>query len=186
MKKEAFLQAISQLKELLDSLDFELIRSISENIALSIKNGGKVLICGNGGSAADAQHMAAEFVNRFLKERKPLPAIALTVDSSVLTSIANDYDFNDVFAKQVEAIGNEGDILIGISTSGNSENVFNALSVAKDKGMKTIGFLGKDGGKILPLCDYAIVVKSNSTPRIQEIHEFVMHTICQMVEDELF
>ncbi len=184
MTKSDFLQGINELKQLLDNLDFGLIESIAHRIIYAIRNGGKLLICGNGGSAADAQHMAAEFVNRFLKERRPLPAIALTTDTSNLTSIANDYSFDDVFSKQVEAIGKKGDVLIGISTSGNSENVFKALRIAKGMGIETVGLLGKDGGKIKDVCDLALVVPSFSTPRIQEVHGFVIHTICEIVEDE--
>ena len=184
MTKENFFQVVKELKGLLDILDFSTLENIANEIINSIKNGNKLMICGNGGSAADAQHMAAEFVNRFLRERKPLPAIALTTDTSNLTSIANDYSFDDVFLKQVEAIGKKGDIVIGISTSGNSSNVFKALDKAKDMGIKTVGFLGKDGGKIKEICDLALVVPSNSTPRIQEIHGFVIHIICEMVEDE--
>ncbi|WP_025209325.1 D-sedoheptulose 7-phosphate isomerase [Hippea sp. KM1] len=186
MKKEAFLQAVDELKGLLDRLDYELLKRIGDVIIDSIKDGGKVMICGNGGSAADAQHMAAELVNRFLRERKPLPAVSLSVDTSVLTSIANDYDFGFVFSKQVEAIGSKGDVLIGISTSGNSANVLNAFEVAKRMGIKTVALLGRDGGKILPLSDYVVVVGSNSTPRIQEVHGFVIHVLCGMVEDGLF
>ncbi len=184
MKKSDFLQGINELKHLLDNLDFGLIDNIAHRIIYAIRNGGKLLICGNGGSAADAQHMAAEFVNRFLKERRPLPAIALTTDTSNLTSIANDYSFDDVFSKQVEAIGKKGDVLIGISTSGNSENVFKALRIAKGMGIETVGLLGKDGGKIKDVCDLALVVPSLSTPRIQEVHGFVIHIICGIVEDE--
>ncbi len=184
MTKESFFQAVKELKGLLDSLNFATLENISAEIINSMKNGNKIMICGNGGSAADAQHMAAEFINRFLKERKPLPAIALTTDTSNLTSIANDYSFDDVFSKQVEALGKKGDVLIGISTSGNSSNVLKALEKAKGMGMKTVGFLGKDGGKIRRICDLALVVPSHSTPRIQEVHGFIIHIICEMVEDE--
>ncbi len=184
MTKDEFLQGVKELKEILDSLDFDVIQKISELIIYCIRSKGKLLICGNGGSAADAQHMAAEFVNRFLKERKPLPAIALSTDTSNITSIANDYSFDEVFSKQVVAIGNKGDVLMGISTSGNSENVFRALEVAGNLGMKRIGLLGKDGGKIKDVCDISLIVPSYSTPRIQEAHTFVIHAICQMVEDE--
>ena len=184
MTKESFFQAAKELKGLLDSLDFSTLENIAAEIISSIKNGNKIMICGNGGSAADAQHMAAEFINRFLKERKPLPAIALTTDTSNLTSIANDYSFDDVFLKQVEAIGRKGDVLIGISTSGNSYNVLKALDKAKSMGIKTVGFLGKDGGKIKEICDLTLIVSSNSTPRIQEVHGFIIHVICEMVEDE--
>ncbi len=184
MTKENFFQAVKELKGLLDSLDFTILENIASEIISSIKDGNKLMICGNGGSAADAQHMAAEFVNRFLKERKPLPAIALTTDTSNLTSIANDYSFDDVFLKQVEAIGKKGDVLIGISTSGNSSNVFKALDKAKSMGIKTVGFLGKNGGKIKEVCDLVLIVPSDSTPRIQEVHGFIIHVICEIVENE--
>ena len=184
MTKSDFLQGINELKQLLDNLDFDLIENIAHRIIDAIKKGGKLLICGNGGSAADAQHMAAEFVNRFLKERKPLPAIALTTDTSNLTRIANDYSFKEVFSKQVEAIGERGDVLIGISTSGNSKNVLRAMEVARSLGIETIGLLGRDGGRIKDVCDLTFIVPSFSTPRIQEVHGFVIHAICGIVEDE--
>lgn len=152
----------------------------------SLKNGGKVLIFGNGGSAADAQHFAGEFINRFLKERKPLPAISLSTDTSVLTCIANDYSFDEVFEKQVIALGNKGDILIGISTSGNSKNILKGFEAGKKIGMINIGLLGKDGGKAKSLVDYPIIVKDNSTPRIQEVHITLIHIICEIVESSLF
>ncbi len=188
MKKEDFLQSVNDLSSIINkmALMYELIEDVSLKIANSIKNGGKLMICGNGGSAADAQHMAAEFVNRFLKERKPLAAIALSVDTSNITSIANDYSFDDIFSKQVEALGKENDILMGISTSGNSENIIEAFNTAKNMNITTMGLLGKDGGKIAKLSDINIIVPSDSTPRIQEAHIFVIHTICQIVEDRLY
>ena len=151
-----------------------------------LKNGGKILLAGNGGSAADAQHFAGEIVGRFTKERRSLPAFSLCVDPSVMTCIGNDYGYSEVFARQLEGIGNEGDFFIAISTSGNSENLINALKVAKSKGIKTIGFLGKDGGKMKDLCDYALIVPSDSTPRIQETHTLTVHILCQMIEREIF
>jgi len=184
MTKDEFLQGINELEGLLNGLEFEKVEKIASEIIESIRNGGKLMICGNGGSAADAQHMAAEFVNRFLKERKPLPAIALTTDTSNITSIANDYSFDEIFSKQVEALGRKGDVLIGISTSGNSNNVLKALVKARELGLRTIGLLGRDGGKIKAHCDIFMTVGSTSTPRIQEVHEFVIHTVCKMVEDE--
>ncbi len=185
MTKDEFLQGINELEGLLNRLEFEKVERIASEIIESIRNGGKLMICGNGGSAADAQHMAAEFVNRFLKERKPLPAIALTTDTSNITSIANDYSFDEIFSKQVEALGRKGDVLIGISTSGNSNNVLKALMKARELGLRTIGLLGRGGGKIKAHCDVVMIVGSTSTPRIQEVHEFVIHTVCKMVEDEL-
>ncbi|MEJ5172669.1 MAG: D-sedoheptulose 7-phosphate isomerase [Hydrogenothermaceae bacterium] len=147
-----------------------------------LKMGYKVLICGNGGSAADSQHFAAEIVGRFEKEKKGYPAIALTTDTSILTAIGNDYGFDKVFAKQVEALGNKGDILIGISTSGNSKNVVEAVKVARDIGMFTVGFLGKDGGTLKDMVDKAFIVRSDSTARIQEVHLNLEHTLCYILD----
>ena len=145
-------------------------------------NGNKILIAGNGGSAADAQHFAAELVGRFMTERKGLPAMALTTDTSIITSIANDYDYNRIFSRQIEALANEGDIFVGISTSGNSANIIEAVNEAKEKGVKTIGFLGKDGGKLKELCDMVLLVPNNATARVQEAQELSYHLICQVVD----
>ncbi len=149
-----------------------------------IKNGGKVLLCGNGGSAADAQHIATEFTGRYKTERRGLPAIALTTDTSALTAIGNDYGFDRVFSRQVEALANENDLLIGISTSGNSENILRAFSMAKQIGCKTLGLSGRDGGKMNDMCDLNIIVPSDNTPRIQEMHILIGHIICQAIDDE--
>jgi D-sedoheptulose 7-phosphate isomerase len=165
-------------------LDLEIQRAISLCMG-SIQQNGKLMFCGNGGSAADSQHLAAEFTGRFIKDRKPLPGLALSTDSSALTCIGNDYSFNDVFLRQVQALGKEGDCLVGISTSGNSENVFRAFIAAKELGIKTIGLLGRDGGKLAPLSDVAIVVPSDVTARIQEAHILIGHTICGGVEQAL-
>jgi D-sedoheptulose 7-phosphate isomerase len=146
----------------------------------------KLMLCGNGGSAADAQHIAAEFVNRFLIERHPLAAIALTTDTSVITSIANDSSYEEVFSKQIQALGVEGDILLAISTSGNSNNILSAIRTAKAKGLYTIGLIGGDGGKMLALVDLPLVVESNETPRVQETHILAGHLICELVEYILF
>jgi len=152
-----------------------------------ISSGHKILIFGNGGSAADAQHLAAEFTNRMLLDRPPLPAIALTTDTSALTSIANDYGYNDVFAKQVMALGQRGDVAVAISTSGNSPNVLSALRVCRDKGIHTVGLTGRDGGQIAREVDYALNVDATTkTPRIQETHIVAGHVICELVEDKLF
>ncbi|MBI5969259.1 MAG: D-sedoheptulose 7-phosphate isomerase [Deltaproteobacteria bacterium] len=152
----------------------------------AFKAGNKVLLFGNGGSAADAQHIAAEFVNRFIIERPPLPAIALTTDTSILTSISNDYGYADSFAKQVKALGRGGDVAIGISTSGAAANVLKAIKVAKKMGLKTIGLTGKDGGELAKLADLALVVDSQSVPRIQEVHITIGHVLCDMVDRLLF
>ncbi|CAA6810531.1 MAG: Phosphoheptose isomerase 1 (EC [uncultured Campylobacterales bacterium] len=148
----------------------------------AIKNGKKVLICGNGGSAADAQHIAAEFTGRFEVERVGLPAISLSTDTSALTAIGNDYGFDKIFSRQVEALGNEGDVLIGISTSGNSQNIIQALKIAEEKGLKTIGMSGRDGGVMNDICDINIVIPSDVTARIQEIHILIGHIICKSVD----
>ena len=148
----------------------------------SLKNSNKILIFGNGGSAADAQHIAAEIVGRYKLERKGLPAIALTTDTSVLTAISNDYGYLHVFDRQVEALANKDDVLIGISTSGTSDNVISALKLAKELGCKTIGFSGKGGGELKSLCDVNLLVPVEDTPRIQEMHILIGHTICHLID----
>ena len=148
-----------------------------------IQNGNKVLLAGNGGSAADAQHIAAELSGRFVKERKALPGIALTVDTSALTAIANDYGYEHVFSRQVEAFARPGDLFIGISTSGNSHGILKAFEAAKTLGCKTLGLSGRDGGKMNGLCDLNIVVPSNVTARIQEMHILIGHILCKAVDD---
>ena len=158
---------------------------ISKLIAKTFQNGGKILICGNGGSATDAMHFAEEFTGRFRKARKALPVISLT-DPSHITCVANDMGFEEVFARGVEAYGNKGDVLIGISTSGNSENVIRALARAKELEIKTVALLGKNGGKLKDLCDYEIIVPGETTDRIQELHITVLHVIIETVERILF
>ena len=156
---------------------------IAANLCIdSLKSGGKILIFGNGGSAADAQHIAAELGGRYKAERKGLAAIALTTDTSALTSIGNDYGYNHVFDRQVEALANKGDVAIGISTGGSSQNVISALSIAKNIGCKAIGFSGRDGGEMNTLCDVNIVVPAEDTPRIQEMHIVIGHTICHLID----
>lgn len=158
----------------------------ASQIAVEVLNrGNKILLCGNGGSAADAQHIAAELTGRYKTERRGLPGIALTTDTSALTAIGNDYGYDRVFDRQTEALANEGDLLIGISTSGNSANVISALKLAKEMGCQTVGFSGRDGGKMNEVCDVNLVVSSNDTPRIQEMHILFGHTICQVIDDEL-
>lgn len=168
--------------------DNETIRHIKQSakmIVSSLRQGNKLLLCGNGGSAADAQHLAAEMVGRFKLERKGIPAVALTTNTSILTAIANDYHYDKIFARQLEALGQNGDVLIGISTSGNSKNVASAINMAKEKGIKTIGLLGNNGGLVKDLADIAIIVPSNDTPRIQESHIMIGHIICELVEKEM-
>jgi len=150
-----------------------------------LKRGNKILLCGNGGSAADAQHIAAELTGRYKTERRGLPGIALTTDTSALTAIGNDYGYHRIFDRQVEALANEGDMLIGISTSGNSENVVSALTLAKELRCVTLGFSGRDGGKMNEVCDINLVVPSQDTPRIQEMHILFGHSLCQIIDNEL-
>jgi len=150
----------------------------------SIKNGGKILLFGNGGSAADAQHIAAELVGRYKVKRKGLPAIAITTDTSVITSIGNDFGYTHVFDRQLEAIAMKGDVVIGISTSGNSENVISALKLASSLECKTIGFSGQDGGCMSNICDINLIVPSDDTPRIQEMHIVIGHIICHLIDQE--
>jgi D-sedoheptulose 7-phosphate isomerase len=164
-----------------------IIQEITECLVECFRQGSKVMLCGNGGSAADSQHIAAEFVNRFRIDRTALPAIALTVDTSILTAIGNDSSYEFTFSRQVEALARSGDVLAAISTSGGSPNILKALEVARGRGIKTIGFTGEKGRQILaPKCDLCLVVRSTDTPRIQEVHEFVWHAICEMVENALF
>jgi len=160
------------------------VETFAEICIDSLKNGGKILLFGNGGSAADAQHIAAELVGRFKVERNGLPAIALTTDSSILTSIGNDYGFNEVFSRQIGALANNGDVVVGISTSGKSKNVLNALNYAKKLNCKTIGLSGKDGGKMNETCNLNIIAPSDDTARIQEMHILIGHTICHLIDQE--
>jgi D-sedoheptulose 7-phosphate isomerase len=176
----------SNLKEAFVGENLDGIVSVVEVITAALKAGNKILLFGNGGSAADAQHLAAEFVNRFIIERPPLPAIALSTDTSVITSIGNDYDFSEIFSKQIRAIGQAGDVAWGISTSGSSRNVIKAFEVAKKMGLVTIGVTGRDGGDIAKMVDYSLNVSSHSTPRIQEVHITLGHAICEMVDFKLF
>ncbi|HEX8846156.1 MAG TPA: D-sedoheptulose 7-phosphate isomerase [Pyrinomonadaceae bacterium] len=163
------------------------VESAAKMIAEAFRSGGKLLLFGNGGSSADAQHIAGEFVNRFLpQDRRALPAIALSTDGGVLTCIANDTGFENVFARQVEALGTRGDVCLAISTSGNSPNVIRAITAARANEMKVIGLLGRDGGRAAALCDLALVVRSDDTQRIQETHNLIGHVLCELVELTLF
>jgi len=176
----------NRVKEIFVNENLSRLVNVVEAIISALKAGNKILLFGNGGSAADAQHLAAEFVNRFVIERPPLPAIALTTDSSVITSIGNDYDFSEVFSKQIRAIGQAGDIAWGISTSGNSVNVLKGLEAAKKAGLVTVAFTGKDGGTIAKIADFSINVSSSVTARIQEAHITAGHAICDLVDIKLF
>lgn len=162
-----------------------IILTAAQTLVDCIKSGGKVLLCGNGGSAADAQHLAAEFVGRFMRDRRPLPAIALTTDSSTLTAIANDFGIEHIFSRQVQALARAGDVLIVISTSGKSPNVLTAVNAAKRLGLMTIGFLGKDGGDLASMVDFPLVIPSPNTARIQECHIAIGHALCELVEETL-
>lgn len=180
-------QSIATKQALLADTDllYTIAKAI-ETITIAFKNGNKILFCGNGGSAADAQHLAAEFSGRFYKDRHALPAEALHVNTSYLTAVANDYSFDVVYSRMVTGIGIKGDVLIGLSTSGNSNNIINALQAAKEKEMITIGFTGTSGGKMKDICDMLINVPSTDTPRIQEAHILVGHIICEQVEKAYF
>lgn len=158
----------------------------ARTIVESIRLGGKIMLFGNGGSAADAQHIAAEFVNRYIADRPPIPAIALNTDSSVLTAIGNDSSFIHVFSRQIAALGRRGDIAIGISTSGNSPNIIEGIKQAKQLNMTTIGLLGKDGGYLAKLVDNPLIVPTTVTPRVQEVHIMIGHILCELVEEELY
>lgn len=161
------------------------VQKIADEITSAFRRGNKVLLCGNGGSAADAQHIAAEMAGKFKLERPPLPAIALTTNTSVLTAIANDFGYAEVFSRQVKAMAVVGDVVIGISTSGNSPNVVLALQEARQKGAMTIAFTGR-GGRLKELADFYLVVPTDNTPRVQEVHITAGHIICGLVEEELF
>ncbi len=164
----------------------EAIASIARLLAVTMAREGKILLCGNGGSAADCQHLAAEFTNRFVLERPPLPALALTTDTSALTAIGNDYGFEQVFEKQLRALGHQGDVLIVLSTSGNSPNIIKAIQAARELGIIVIGLTGKGGGAMKPLCDHLLEVQDEHTPLIQEIHIAVGHMLCRLVDYYLF
>ena len=160
----------------------ELLEKIALAMVEALGKGNKILWCGNGGSAADSQHLAAEIVGRFRRERRGLPSVALTTDSSILTAVANDYGFEAVFSRQVEALGNPGDLLVGISTSGNSQNVVQALEVAKEIGITTVGFTGEGGGRMASLADFLFAVPSRDTARVQEAHILAGHMLCDWIE----
>ena len=175
--KQSVLQNESLLKTIAASVDV---------IVSAFRNGNRVYFCGNGGSAADAQHLAAEFSGRFYTDRKALPAEALHCNTSYLTAVANDYSFDDIYSRLIDGIGEAGDVLIGLSTSGNSANIVKAFETARKKTMITIGFTGKSGGNMKPLCDHLVNIPSTDTPRIQESHIMVGHIICQLVEEKYF
>lgn len=187
MLRKAIEDSIALKEKILnDAVLLDNIKKSAEEICKALKNGNKILFCGNGGSAADAQHLAAELSGRFYYDRDPLPAEALHVNTSYLTAVANDYSYDKVYERAVKGQGKKGDVLIGISTSGNSANIVNALKAAVDKGMVTIGLTGETGGKMKDHCRYLLNIPSNDTPRIQEAHIMIGHAMCEIVESTLF
>lgn len=185
MNYENMINELSKILEEFFSIRAHLFEEVIIKTVESLRTGQKILIFGNGGSAAQAQHFAAELVNKFLKERPPLRAISLTTDTSALTSIANDTSFDQVFSRQIEALGEKGDIAFGLSTSGNSPNMIKAITIAKEKELLTVAFTGKGGGKLSSLPDYLLDVPSESTPRVQEVHLFLLHLLAQEIEEKL-
>ncbi len=183
---ERALEESLSLKQAFVRQNADKLIGLAQRISKAFLNGSKLMLCGNGGSAADSQHIAAEFVNRFQAERAPLPALALTTDTSVITSVANDEGYEHVFSKQIRALGKKGDILLAISTSGTSANILSAIHAAREGKIYTVGLIGGGGGKMLPLVDLPLVVESRSTPRIQEVHIFAGHLVCELVEHILF
>ncbi len=184
--KERITKELKDTISILENIDINSIEECSRLLVDCFKSGNKVLLCGNGGSAADCQHIAGEFIGRFMKERDALPAISLSTDTSILTALTNDYSGQIIFSRQVEALGAKGDVLIAISTSGTSQNIIKACEVARDKGMRIIGFTGKNGEKLKGISDACIISDSSHTPRIQEAHITCAHIICGLVEDSLF
>ena len=184
--EKSFRDSVKAKERFFTKKTMALVVVVAEAIVASFKSGGKLMLIGNGGSAADSQHIAAEFVNRFEIERPPLPALALTTDTSVLTSIGNDYSFDQVFSKQIRALGKENDVLLAISTSGNSANVLKGIEAAKAMKIKTIALTGNDGGKMADKADMLLNVESKTTARIQETHITICHIICELVDHMLF
>ena len=185
--KDILQASIDTKKKVLENNELlKTIGEITNTVVAAFKKGIKVLFCGNGGSAADAQHLAAEFSGRFYSDRNPLPSEALHCNTSYLTAVANDYGYDVVYSRIIKGSGRAGDVLIGLSTSGNSVNIINAMTQAKELGMITVGFTGESGGKMKTMSDHLINVPSNDTPRIQETHITVGHIICQLVEEKLF
>ncbi len=180
--KNELISHLNIVNEIINTLEND-IEKACLLVTNTLKNGNKILLCGNGGSAADAQHIAAELVGRYKNNRKGLPAIALTTDSSIITSISNDFGYENLFSRQIESLANTNDLIIGISTSGNSINIINALKIGKEMGCMTLGFSGNNGGEMNNLCDLNLIIPSSDTPRIQEIHILIGHIICQIVDE---
>ncbi len=187
-KIKSIISSSIEVKEKILANDFfvKRIQDAADQIAEAFKNGHRLYLCGNGGSAADAQHLAAEFTGRFYSDREPLPAEALHVNTSFLTAVANDYSYDQIYERAIKAHGRKGDVLIGLSTSGNSKNILLAQAEAKTRGMVVISFTGESGGQMKDSCDYLFNVPSKDTPRIQESHILIGHIICQLVEEKLF
>jgi len=183
-------EIVNQKKDIINSLEkidyFDCVEKAGDLMVDALKSNHKILLAGNGGSAADAQHFAGEIVGRFLMDREALPAISLCTDPTIVTSISNDYGYDDLFSREISGLGNMGDVFVAISTSGNSINCIKAIKKAHEKDMAVIGLLGKSGGKMKDMCDISLVVPSDSTPRIQEIHTFTIHLLCKIIEDKLF
>ena len=192
MQPEAFIRAeLDKAHALIEALSISpcivpQIAELAERCCAALRANNKIMLAGNGGSAADAQHLAGELVGRFYYDRPALPAIALTTDSSILTAIANDYDYEYVFARQIEALGSAGDVLIALSTSGRSKNIIRALETAAQKGITTVGMTGASGGEMKQLCSFCIQIPATETPRVQEGHEIVGHILCGLIEHHLF
>ena len=178
-----FQSHLETINNIINNMEDDLVKASTLAVE-TLKNGNKILLCGNGGSAADAQHIAAEITGKYKSIRRGLPAIALTTDTSAITAISNDNGYDKIFNRQVEALANKGDLIIGISTSGNSENIISALKLAKELECTTLGFSGNKGGKMNEVCDINLIVPSNDTPRIQEMHILFGHTICQIIDDQ--
>ena len=185
--KESINKHIQEHAAVLDSIEHlnESIIKVANSLIHCQENKGTIFWCGNGGSASDSQHLAGELVGRFIEERRPLKSIALTADTAVNTCIVNDYGYEHIFSRQIEALGTKGDVLVGITTSGNSKNVLNAFEVAKNKGIRTIGLLGKGGGVAKDLVDESLIILSNSTARVQEMHILIGHILCDLIEEGL-
>lgn len=185
--EKAFSDSLAVKRQLLESAEIlSLVEVVAQRMVDALRAGGRVYFCGNGGSAADAQHLAAELTGRYYRDRSPLPAEALHVNTSFLTAVANDYSYEETFARLLRGWGRLGDILWAMSTSGNSPNILRALDAAKELGMVTVGLTGASGGKMLGRCDYLFRVPSSDTPRIQEAHMLIGHTVCQLIEESLF
>jgi len=180
--KEIFEDAVRVKKNFLEKIP--LVERLSRMFVDTLKAGNKILVCGNGGSASQAQHLSGELVGRYNRNRRSLPCVALTADTGVLTCIGNDYGYDEVFSRQIEALGQKGDLLLALTTSGNSANVINAVKKAKEAGLQTASLLGKDGGKVNSICDLSIVVDSEDTARIQEVHITIIHAVCDVLDAE--